>query len=98
MLGGTNTMSEFHLTTTTDETFGVWRLSRDEAATLWYALSEYRNDLAKSATAAVAASNVEDQMFLFTTAGQVARLMFELRDDHPAHTPTQDVRKWLDTE
>lgn len=77
---------------------GIWELSRDEAATLWYALSAYKTQLIKDATSKDNPPTIEDEMFLLTTAGAVAKLQFELRDNHSPTSHAEAVRTWLDTE
>ena len=94
-------MSTFHLTQFSDTpptTEATWALNRDEAATIWYALSSYKASLVKSAAEADDTSNVEDQAFLYDTASKVAKLMFELRDDHSPAASAERIHKWLDTD
>lgn len=74
----------------------TWTLTREEAATLWYALVAYKTHVVKDATD-TNTSQPENEMFLYDIAAKCAKLMFELRDDH---TNGNDVvvRTWLDTD
>jgi hypothetical protein len=96
-------MSEFELVDEfADEpptTKGQWTLSRDEAATIWYALSAYKKQLVKEATTTTDTNTtIEDEAFLYQFASKCARLQFELRDDHHPLEEATRIRSWLDTE
>jgi hypothetical protein len=75
-----------------------WCMTRDEAATIWYALDAYKKQMVKDAFEHVTNSRVEDQAFAYNIAAQCARLQFEMRDDHSPPEEAAIVRKWLDTE
>lgn len=87
-------------------------MTRDEAATIWYGLDAYRQQLETSLAKNNEPQNrggagyYEEAMFLHKTLGAIASLMFDIRDNHPVDPTvlnvgdeaTNSVRKWLDTE
>jgi hypothetical protein len=91
-------MSDLTLPTNPLTNRAVWSLTRDEAATIWYALDAYKKQMVKDAFEHVSNSRVEDQAFAYQIAAQCARLQFEMRDDHTSPEEAARIRAWLDTE
>jgi hypothetical protein len=91
-------MSDLTLLTNPLTNRAVWSLTRDEAATIWYALDVYKKQMVKDAFEHVSNSRVEDQAFAYQIAAQCARLQFEMRDDHASPEEAARIRAWLDTE
>lgn len=84
----------------------VLQLKRDEAATVWYALLEYKTTLENKVRDTLnesegGAGYYEELMFLYTHLGKITSLMFDIRDNHApskldSFDGTNPVRKWLD--
>jgi hypothetical protein len=73
----------------------IWQLDRDEAATIWYALSEYKKQLVANAAKAAGAGDTEDETFAYEHAAKCSKLQFDMRDNHVV-TEAARVRTWLD--
>jgi hypothetical protein len=86
---GTPTESELHLT-----------LSRDEAATIWFALEAYKEQVHKDLEKVLRRKDIhqtEDEAFLFGVGRNIAALQFALLYDH-VQDKQQAIRNWMGVE
>jgi hypothetical protein len=67
------------LTPKTETPKAVLVLTADELRTIWFALDKYKDVLLKDALADV---TIEDQAFTLGAAAEIARLQFDIRDNH----------------
>lgn len=68
-------------------------MSKDEMATIWYALDEYKKNVLKTATSDE--STEEDEMFCYGVAAKCATLQYKIRHDHDLGTRDQ-LAAWMD--
>lgn len=73
-------------------------MSRDEVATIWFALGEYKESVLKTAEKSRRKHNpnaIEDEMFCFEVAQRCAALQFAILYDHDTNT-RYTIQTYLD--
>lgn len=71
---------------------------RDEVATIWYALEEYKSNLRKTLAAAdesTAKAGLEDEMFCHEQLSKIARVQFDIVGNHETKDAAL-IQQWLD--
>jgi hypothetical protein len=71
-------------------------MTREEVATIWFALTEYAEQLEDGLGGDIVPSTVhEDRAFVYGTLAKVHQLMFDIKENHEGFTK-QLVQGWLD--
>jgi hypothetical protein len=79
-------------------TASLTNMTREEVATIWYALQEYAEHLEDDFDTSVGANADtvhEDRAFVYGTLAKVHALMFEIKENHDGFKK-QLVQSWLD--
>jgi hypothetical protein len=96
-------MSKFRLNTTphgnTTKTTALWELSRDETATIWYALREYYDKVVGRPQPhnTKTVYRYEDRADEHALAQKISRLLSEVFEVQTEDVELQ-IRQWLDVE
>lgn len=75
-------------------------MNRDEVATIWYALQEYKQNVLKTVKTSKRNKNpnyIEDEAFCYEQAAKCAQLQFMILDNHDQPIRNQ-VQTFLDIE